>query len=104
VVCTDACKEGIGGFLTQKGHAIGYESKKLKEHARNYDTHDVELSPIVHALNMWRNNLMRKRFELITYHSGMKYLFEQPNLNSRKTIWLDFLSEYDFDIKYMKGK
>jgi hypothetical protein len=30
VVCTDACKEGIGGLLTQNGHVIWYESRKLK--------------------------------------------------------------------------
>jgi hypothetical protein len=43
VVCTDACKEGLGGVLTQNGHVIGYESRKLKEHERNYATHDLEL-------------------------------------------------------------
>ena len=32
VVCTNACKEGLGGFLTQNGHDIGYESKNIKEH------------------------------------------------------------------------
>jgi hypothetical protein len=104
VVCTDACKEGLGGVLTQNGHVIGYESRKLKEHERNYATHDLELVAIVHALNMWRHYLMGKRFELRTDHSGLKYLFEQPTLNARKTRWLEFLSEYDFDIKHIKGK
>jgi hypothetical protein len=60
VVCTDACKEGLGGVLTQNGHVIGYESKKLKEHERNYATHDLELASIVHALKMWRHYLMGK--------------------------------------------
>jgi hypothetical protein len=46
VVCTDACKEGLGGVLTQNGHVIGYESRKLKEHERNYATHDLELVPL----------------------------------------------------------
>ena len=31
VVCTNACKEGIGGVLTQNGHVISYESRKLKQ-------------------------------------------------------------------------
>jgi hypothetical protein len=75
LVCTDACKEGIGGFLTQNGHVIGYESKKLKEHERNYVTCDLELVSIVHALKMWRHYLMGKRFELRTKHSGLKYTF-----------------------------
>jgi hypothetical protein len=46
VVCTDACKEGLGGVLTQNGHVICYESRKLKEHEINYATHDLELAAI----------------------------------------------------------
>jgi hypothetical protein len=47
---------------------------------------------------------MGKRFELRTDHNGLKYLFVQPTLNARKTRWLEFLIEYDFDIKHIKGK
>jgi hypothetical protein len=104
VVCTDACKEGLGGVLMQNGHVICYESKKLKEHEINYATHDLELVAIVHALRMWRHYLMGIKFELRTDHSGLKYLFEQPTLNARQTRWLEFLSEYNFDIKHIKGK
>jgi hypothetical protein len=68
VVCIDACKEGLGGVLTQNGHVIGYESRNLKEHERNYATHDLELTSIFHALRMWRHYLMGKRFKLRTDH------------------------------------
>jgi hypothetical protein len=47
---------------------------------------------------------MGKTFELRTYHSGLRYLFDHPTLNSRKTRWLEFLSDYDFYIKHIKGK
>jgi hypothetical protein len=104
MVCIDTCKEGLGGILMQNGYVIGYESKKLKEHERNYAMHDFELVAIVHALRMWRHYLMGKKFELRIDHIGLKYLFEQPTLNSRQTRWLEFLSEYDFDIKHIKGK
>jgi hypothetical protein len=83
---------------------VCYESRKLKEHERHYATHDLELEAIVHTLNMWRNYLMGKRFELRTYRHGLKYLFGQPTLNSRQRRWLEFLSEYEFDIKHIKGK
>jgi hypothetical protein len=43
VVCTVACKEGLGGVLNQNGFVIGFESRKLKEHERLYATHDLEL-------------------------------------------------------------
>ena len=62
-MCTDACKEGLGGVLTQNGHAIYYESRKLKEHGINYVTHDLELATIVHALKMWSHCLMGRQFE-----------------------------------------
>jgi hypothetical protein len=45
-----------------------------------------------------------KKNELRTDHSGLKYSFEQPTLNARKAIWMEFLSEYDFEIKHIKGK
>jgi hypothetical protein len=35
VVCTDACKEGLGGVLSQSDHVVCYDSKTLKEHERN---------------------------------------------------------------------
>ena len=47
---------------------------------------------------------MGRRFELRTDHCGMKYLFDQPALNSRKARWLEFLCEIDFEIKHIKGK
>ena len=47
---------------------------------------------------------MGKRFDLGIDQNGLKYLFDQPNLNARQRIWLEFLSEYDFDIKHIKGK
>jgi hypothetical protein len=104
IVCIDACNEGLGGILSQNGFVICYESMKLKDHERSYATHDLELAAIVHALRKWRHYLMGKRFELRTDHNGLKYLFNQPNLNVRQRKWLEFLREYDFDIKHIKEK
>jgi hypothetical protein len=83
VACIDAYKEGLGGVLNQNGFVICYESRKLKENERNYANHDLELASIVHALKKWRHYLMGRRFELRTYHNGLKYLFDQPTLNAR---------------------
>jgi hypothetical protein len=71
-------------------------SPEILKNMRGYATHDLELSSIDHALSMWRHYLMGKSFELRTYHSGLKYVFEQLILNVRQTRWLEFLSEYDF--------
>jgi hypothetical protein len=47
---------------------------------------------------------MGRRFELRTDHNGLNYLFDQPTLNAKQIRWLEFLCEYDFDIKHIKGK
>jgi hypothetical protein len=104
IVCTDACKEGLGGVLTQNGHVVCYESRKLKEHERNYATHDLELDNHSSCLKYVEALSHGKKFELRTDHSGLKYLFGQPTLNARQIRWLEFLSEYDFDINHIKGK
>jgi hypothetical protein len=83
---------------------VCYESRKFKKYERNYATHDLELVAIVHALKMWMNYLVVKKFELRIDHYGLKHLFGQPTLNAMKTRWLEFLSEYDFEIKHIKGK
>jgi hypothetical protein len=85
--------EGIGGILTQKDHVVCYESQKLKEYERNYATHDLELTVIIHALKMCIHYLMGMKFEIRTNHCGLKHLFGHPTLNVRQTRWLEFLSE-----------
>ena len=88
----------------QDNHVICYESRKLKEHEKNYATHDVELVAIVHALDMWRHYLMGRKIELRTDHYGLKYLFEQSTLNARQDKGMEFLSELDFEINTHKRK
>ena len=67
-------------------------------------THDLELATIVHALKMWRHYLLGRKFLLMTDHCGLRYLFDQPRLNARQARWMALLSEFDFEIKHIKGK
>ena len=103
-VCTDACNDGLGGILTQEGHVIAYESRKLKIHEKNYATYDLELAVVIHALKMWRHHLIGRKFILMIDNKGLKYMLDQLNLNTRQARWLAFLSEYDFEIQHIKGK
>jgi len=66
--------------------------------------HDLELVVIIHALNIWRHYLLGRRFTLMSNHIGLRYLFDQLNLNVRKARWLATLSEFNFDIRNIKGK
>ena len=47
---------------------------------------------------------MGRIFELRIDHCSLKYLFDQHTLNARKMRWLEFLCEFDFEIKHIKGK
>jgi hypothetical protein len=104
MVCSDAYKEGLRGFLMQEGHVICYEYIKLSKHKINYVTYDLELASIVHALKMWRHYLPGRRCVLMTDHSGLRYLFDQPKINVRQARWMDFINEFDIEINHIKGK
>lgn len=104
VVCIDASVDGLGAILMQDGRVIAYESRKLKDHETNYPTHDLELAAVMHALTKWRHFLLRQHFELRTDHRSLQYIFTQPNLNARQRRWMEFLCEYNFEVKYIQGK
>jgi len=77
---------------------------KLNKHEQNYVNHELELETIIHVLKMWRHYLLSKRFVLMSNHGGLRYLFDQSNLNSRKARWLATISDFEFDIRYIKIK
>ena len=104
IVCTDPSKEGLGGVLLQNEDEICYDLQKLKEHEQNYPMHDLELVAIIHALKIWRNYLMGRKFLVKTDNMSLEYLFNQTDLNARQARWLAFLSEYHFELKHIKGK
>lgn len=81
-----------------------YESQKLNEHERNNPTCNLDLEMIIHALKKWRHYLLGNMFTLMSDHDGLRYLFNQLNLNARKARLLATFSEFDFKIRNIKGK
>jgi hypothetical protein len=37
-------------------------------------------------------------------HNILRYLFDQPKLNVIQARWIALISEFDFEIKHIKGK
>jgi len=66
--------------------------------------YDLELVIVIHALNMWRHYLLGKKFTLVTDHINIKYVFNQLDINAQKVRWMAFPSEFEFDIRHIKGK
>ncbi|GJW50929.1 retrovirus-related pol polyprotein from transposon 17.6 [Tanacetum coccineum] len=77
VYCDASCK-GLGAVLMQKEKVIAYASRQLKIYEKNYTTHDLEL--------------------------GAVHILDQNELNMRQRRWLEFLSDYDCEIRYHPGK
>ncbi|KAA3470467.1 Retrotransposable element Tf2 [Gossypium australe] len=68
VVYNDACHTDLGCILMQDGKVVAYPSRQLKHHEHNYPTHDLELSAVVFALNIWRHYLyVDDRFERVVH-------------------------------------
>ncbi|CAN6452104.1 unnamed protein product [Victoria cruziana] len=103
-VYSDASGIGYGAVLMQKDKVIAYASRQLKSHEKNYPTHDLELGAVVFALKIWRHYLYGVEFEVFSDHKSLKYLFSQKELNLRQRRWLEYLKDYDFQIKYHPGK
>jgi hypothetical protein len=76
----------------------------LKDHERNYPTHDLELAAVVFALKIWRHYLFREKVEIYIDHQSLKYIFSQIELNMRQRRWLELLKDYDGYILYHPGK
>jgi len=76
----------------------------LRPYEENYLTHDLELAAVVFALKIWRHYLYGSQFEVFSDHKSLKYLVDQKELNNRQRRWMEFLKDYDFEIKYHPGK
>nr|KYP37879.1 Retrovirus-related Pol polyprotein from transposon 17.6 [Cajanus cajan] len=95
-VYCDASHQGLGCVLMQNRKMMAYSSRQLKNHERNYPTHDLELATVVFALKIWRHYLYGARFSVFSDHKSLKYLFDQKELNMRQRRWMEFLKDYDF--------
>ena len=100
----DASKAGLGCVLLQSGRVVAYGSRQLKNHERNYPTHEIELATIVFALKIWRHYLYGEQFKVYSDHKSLKHIFTQRDLNMRQRRWMDFLEDYDFTLHYHPGK
>ena len=80
-VYCDASYQGLGCVLLQEKQSVAYASRQLKVHEKNYPTHDLELATVVFAPKTWRHYLYGAQFQVFSYHTSLKYLFDQKELN-----------------------
>lgn len=54
---------------------IAYASKQLRPHEKNYPTHDLELTIMIHALKIWEHYFLGDHVLICTDHKSLKYVF-----------------------------
>jgi hypothetical protein len=106
----DASGFAMGAVLLQrkedgKKHSIAYYSKTLSVAERNYDVYDLELLAIVNALDHWRSYLAGSPHKIIIYsdHQNLLYWKEPHKISRRVAREVLMLSEYNFEIRHIKG-
>lgn len=107
---TDASDAAIGSTLEQVDDngkligVIGYFSKKLIAAQLNYFVMEKEFLAIIESLKHFRSILYGRRFILRSDHLSLSYIMSQGKVpQNRIARWLDFLSEYDFEIQHISG-
>ena len=58
---TEACQDGIGAVLMQRGQPIAYLSKALGEKHKALSIYEKEFLALVMAVERWRHYLQRDR-------------------------------------------
>lgn len=109
VVETDASGRGVGAVLAQKKddghvHPTNFASRSLNSAERNYFACEREALVVIFAIRKFRVYLLSDiPFDLVTDHQSLRYAFEKKDVHSRLARWLDFLAEYDYNMKYKPG-
>lgn len=105
---TDASNFAIGGVLSQgeigKDLPIAYASRTLNKAESNYSTIEKELLAIVWTIKHFRPYLYGRKFNIITDHKPLTWLFNVKDPGSRLVRWRLKLEEYDYAITYKPGK
>ncbi|GJW94306.1 reverse transcriptase domain-containing protein [Tanacetum coccineum] len=92
---------GLAGYYRK---VIAYASRQLKNHEKNYTTHDLELGAVVFALKIWRHYFYGTNSVIYTYHKSLQHNFSKKELNMRQRRWIKLFSDYDCKIRYHPGK
>ena len=108
VIC-DALMSGIGAMYSQGEtwqtcRPASFMSKKFTAVQMNYHVFEMETIAILEALLKWEDKLLGRRLLVVTDHKALEFFKTQRRLNSRQVQWMEFLTCFNYDITYVKGK
>ncbi|KAI0994621.1 hypothetical protein K3495_g13560 [Podosphaera aphanis] len=85
---------------------VAYFSKKHSPAECNYEIYDKELLAIIRAFEEWRPELegAAHPIAVISDHKNLEYFMSTKQLSRRQARWAEYLSRFNFVIKYRPGK
>ncbi|KAH0611235.1 uncharacterized protein H6S33_011662 [Morchella sextelata] len=108
---TDASDYVSAGVLSQYDdngtlRPVAYFSKKHSPAECNYEIYDKELLAIIRSFEEWRPELEGAvhPIAIISDHKNLEYFMSTKQLNRRQARWAEYLSRFNFVIKYRPGK
>ncbi|XP_039306053.1 uncharacterized protein LOC120357968 [Solenopsis invicta] len=108
-IYTDASLEGIGAIFKQVQHngiekPVAYFSKKLNESQKRKKAIYLECLAIKEAVKYWQHWLIGRRFEVYSDHKPLESMNIKARTDEELGDLMYYLSQYDFQIKYVPGK
>ena len=107
-VTTDASDKRSGTVLSfgktwSSVRPVAFDSMTFKGAELNYPVHEKELLAVIRALRKWHVDLLGSPFFIYTDHKTLENFNTQKDLSRRQARWMEFLSQYDAKIIYIKG-
>lgn len=106
-VATDASNFAVGAVLYQqkigspKKFYVKFIHRNLSGGQLNYSATKREFYGIIFALTTFHNFLYGIKFQLMTDHKALTYIFTQPKPNAMISRWHETLLAYNFTITHI---
>ena len=103
---SNKCSGGVLSFGTSWKSAwpVAFDSMTFKGTELNYPVHEKELLVIIQALKKWLVDLLRSEFFVYTDHKTLENFNTQKDLSCHQACWMEFMSQFDAKIVYIKGE
>ncbi len=109
VLHTDASNEAVGAILSQvddenREYVIAYASRTFRGYEKHMEISEKEMAASVYGVLEFKHYLIGTRFKKVTDHCALQYLMTLKDPTGKLARWSIFLSQFDFEIVYRKGK